>query len=358
MKYALLFILTTLSYSSIAQNTPWTVFWNADTTLKGYTNTKGEVMIPTKVSPVSMARQMDHLMAIIEFDNQTAHSYYINQSKKTFGRDSLYFFDNGTDCEQEGFIRFKDHATDMVGMFNKNGQVVIPATYNMLSKVSNGWVIALQGATKVPLHPYDNDGHFRWKGGNTYLIDTGNQVLIKDFPLDHAINLYAAKKTETPVSNPVRRDFTGTDGQHYSFIDYKKEFHVWLKDSLLQYDTTKLTNGLSDSIYYWQQQWNKVAKADFLEQNKSLLLNKLKQIHDEDTEYHIFIESLNPFIFNSAHFKKYYNNCGESDQRFPVLSLVIDYASPEFKQDSFDFLRTEDGYRLISLSIQKGEIDE
>ena len=46
------------------------------------------------------------------------------------GKDSVYIFDNTPDCENEGFIRFRDHKTDKAGMFNRNGNIVIPAEYN------------------------------------------------------------------------------------------------------------------------------------------------------------------------------------------------------------------------------------
>ncbi len=61
---------------------------------------------------------------------------------------NLYFFDNGPDCESEGFIRFRDRKADKAGLLNSEGEIAIPPVYNDLTNVRNGLVIALMGAKK------------------------------------------------------------------------------------------------------------------------------------------------------------------------------------------------------------------
>ncbi len=37
-----------------------------------------------------------------------------------------------------------DKKTEMVGMFNQNGEIAIPAKYNALSRVENGLIVGLK----------------------------------------------------------------------------------------------------------------------------------------------------------------------------------------------------------------------
>ena len=112
----------------------WTSFWNTDSTLIGFKDKSGAIKIEPRFKGFTNARKFDNIMAVTD---EKWKSYYLTKSGKIIGRDSLHIFDNGADCESEGFIRFKDKKTDQVGMFNSNGDVVIPAEYNDLTRVRN-----------------------------------------------------------------------------------------------------------------------------------------------------------------------------------------------------------------------------
>lgn len=64
---------------------------------------------------------------------------------------------------------------------------------------------------------------------------------------------------------------------------------------------------------------------------------------------HLFIHQMSTAFFN---------NCGESkDWIYPIKDIVISYKEDKCEfQDHLEFLRTDDGYKLISLTIRKGEI--
>jgi len=146
----LTFLLTLISCVSFAQNNePWTAFWNKDTTLVGFKDKNGVVKIEPKfVINMTPAHKFDDIIVVAEEVNGEWKSYYLIKSGRIIGRDSLYMFDNVCDCESEGFIRFRDHKTDKVGVFNKKGDVIIPAEYNEMTRVTNGLIIALKGAEK------------------------------------------------------------------------------------------------------------------------------------------------------------------------------------------------------------------
>ncbi|MEI9958493.1 MAG: hypothetical protein WDM90_19800 [Ferruginibacter sp.] len=78
----------------------------------------------------------------------------------------------------------------------------------------------------------------------------------------------------------------------------------------------------------------------------------------KECDYNIFDEGLNPYIYESEEYKDYFNNCGESkDWLYPIKNIVISYKDKkDLLQNHFEFLRTDNGYKLISISISKGEV--
>lgn len=54
----------------------------------------------------------------------------------------------------------------------------------------------------------------------------------------------------------------------------------------------------------------------------------------------------------------YFNNCNESkDWIYPVKNIIINPKNKtDFKQDHLEFLRTENGYKLISISARKDNL--
>ncbi|MEI6140647.1 MAG: hypothetical protein WCP85_15365 [Mariniphaga sp.] len=304
---------------------------------------------------MNLASKFDDIIAVTEDVNGKWSSYYLTKSGKTAGRDSLFYFDNNCDCESEGLIRFRDHKTDKTGMFNKNGDIVIPAEYNDMTRVRNGMVIALKGAEKKYM---DYGEHFSWVGGEEYLIDTTNKVLIDNFRLDNNQNFFSLKISSNPDSDTLRQNFKGTNGQYYSFIDYEKEFRVWLKTSLLENPTKdRLRLMTFKTIVFWKEPegWVKEDKEAFINRNFDLIKSKLVELSSLNCDYNIFGNGLNPYIFNTEEYTRYFNNCGEPKEWiYPVKDIVINHSKKKklSKQDHLEFLRTVDGYKLISITIQ------
>ncbi len=141
----------------------------------------------------------------------------------------------------------------------------------------------------------------------------------------------------------------------YSFLDYKKEFSSWLNDLI--------RNGLSKERRSWivhtshlfleRTGWLDIERSpQFVERNFELIRGTV-DILRETADYFISMDGLNPFIFEGSEFAGYFNNCGEPKPwRYPVMSVVINRnREGNFRQDHFDFLRTEKGYKLISVSL-------
>lgn len=356
MKLHILTCLLLLTAATLPAQQPdtWTSFWNKDTTLMGFKDKNGVVKIEPRFSGLTTAGQFENITAVMEERDGKWSSYYLTKSGRIVGHDSLYIFDFTPDCENEGFIRFHDRKTDKQGLFNKNGDIAIPAAYNYLSMARNGLVAALTGATKKQMGE-----HHSWEGGKLILTDTNNNVLIDNFTSDlENINYYSLQVTDHPVKDSIRDTFKGVNGRFYSFINYDKEFLSWLRTALLeQFTKNTLLNSSYDKIFYWKEPegWTSEPKNSFINRNFELIKARLLVLNTKDCDYNIFDEHLNPYTYNyeSTEYKHYFNNCGQSKNWiYPVKNVVIDHhIKKELKQDHFEFLRTANGYKLIKISV-------
>jgi hypothetical protein len=362
--FRLIHFFTFLSCSLHAQsNDTWVAFYNNDTTLVGYKDINGSVKIEPKFIDIATPKKFDKIIAAMEQVEGEYKSYYITKNKKIVGRDSVYTFDNSPDCENEGFIRFIDKNVEQVGMLNSNGEVVIPAKYNALSKVTNGIVVALKDAQKKywDKDKHSDCNHFTWTGGKEVLIDTANNLLVDNFKADKLF-LFSHTISPTLKHDPLRETFTGTNGKYYAFINLDKEFKSWLKLSLLNhFNRESLINASHKNITYWKEQegWIIESNTDFINRNFELIKAKLSLLKSSSSDYNISGGTLNSVFHITNDFKDYYNNCGEAKEwAHPVQVVIINYRTKtDFKQDHFEFLRTDHGYRLVSMSIGVGEIE-
>lgn len=353
-QFILTYFLTVTSCVLFGQSIDtWTAFWNKDTTLIGYKDKTGIVKIEPKFTSFTTAKRFHNIIAVMEDLNGNYKSYYLTKSGRIIGKDSLHIFDNGADCESEGFVRFRDKKTDKVGMFNRNGDIVIPAEYNDLTRVRNGMIIALKGAEKKY---WERGEHYSWIGGHELLIDTNNNILIDNFKLDNKLNFFSIEKTKTPHSDTIRKSFLAKDGNYYSFVDFEKEFRQWIRKELINDLTKERLVSVSYDTITWESTdgWAKTDKVKLITDNFTILKNGLLEILQPKTDYFISSDGLNPFMFEGAEFEKYFNNCGESkDWIYPTMSIIITHKDKkDLTQNHYEFLRTDKGYKLICLTLR------
>ncbi len=340
----------------------WTSFYNSDSTLVGFKDEQGKITIEPKFSIFFSANTFHDIMAVTEEQDGKYLSYYLTKSGKIVGRDSMHIYDNGFDCESEGFIRFRDKKSDKVGMFNRNGEICIPAIYDELSRVQNGMVVGLKGAEKKYWDKQRHSGcnHYSWVGGENVLIDTNNQVLIRPFSIATSLNLFSIEKSEDLNPDTTRQSFLATDGSYYSFIDFEKEFMQWISADLLQnIDEDKLLNASYDSIIWSTTTgWAKTAKTNFIPNNFEVLKNGFLELQKPSCEYSLFVEGLNMYEYEGEEFAKYFTSCGEAKEWiYPTINVVISHEEPKsFSQNHYTFLRTDAGYKLISVSVRNAEL--
>ena len=352
----LILLLTTVSFTLFGQSDDiWTAFWNEDTTLIGYKDKNGVIKIEPRFSGLSNMGKFENIIGVIEEINETWSSYYLTKAGKIVGRSSLHFFDFKVDCENEGFIRFRDNEMDKVGMFNRNGDIAIPAEYNDMTRIKNGMAIAIKGAEK-----HWKGEIYSWVGGEEVLIDTLNHVLIENFSYTDDLSFFSLEKTSTPHADTIRKSFLAKDGNYYSFIDFEKEFEQWLKkDLIVDLTSEKLIDNSYDTIT-WRSStgWTGTDRRKFVTDNFFVLRNGMSEILNPECKFFISSDSFFSFMHDDNESEKYYNNCNEfKDWIYPAMKIVISHGEKkDYSQNHYTFLRTDDGYKLISVSIRNDEI--
>ncbi len=340
----------------------WTAFFATDSIRIGYKDQQGVVKIEPKFVGYSYAYKFDNIIAVSEEVGESWKNYYLTKEGRSVGVDSLYIFDNGADCESEGFIRFRDSKTDQVGMLNSKGDIAIPAVYSDLTRVRNGMIVGLKGAEKKYWSAGEHAAcnHFSWSGGQEVLLDTLNNVLVENFSYDYALNFYSLEKSKTPTRDTTRKQFIATDGTYYSFVDFEREFRQWLIDDLLVNLTEEKLIQASYPTITWQSSsgWANTKREKFIADNFATLKSGLSEILETNCDYFIVQDGLNPFMFEGAEFDPYFNNCREAkDWEYPTLTIVVSHRDKKkFTQNHFEFLRTNEGYKLISVTIRNEQV--
>lgn len=369
-------ILTQISFGQTEK--VWIRFYDTTTEKSGYKDLNSNIKIPAKFEAFTRADTFYNIIAINEKVDSSYKSYYLLKDGRKVGKDSVYMFDFTVDCESEGKIIFYDRKKDRVGFFDKNGVAIIPAIYNYISPFRNGLAIAHRNAKRWCWGGEDttNCEHLGWQGGETIFINDKNEILADSLNNNlSSIDWYSKKVNDALVDTSIYISIKGRNNVTYSFIDFEKEFTNWFYKSFLPTLNAKnssFSKVLFTEITYWSETdgWTRLAKKDFLKSfPKALTPNrfqtsKLKQLS-------ISQETTSPFMTESKLFIKYYDACGEHNRyRFPAFDVMLTYYKKRLEpiseieldfdrdyeidfQEHFLFLRTDEGYKLLQVSLKK-----
>lgn len=356
---------------------PWV--WFCDSTkLWGFKDLEGNIKVPAifESSLMSTPDTFYNIIAVSEKRKQ----YYLLKNGKKVGMDSVYTFDWDYDCEQEGKIRFQDHKLNRVGFLDKNGIPIIPAIYCYAHPFRNGLSIVLSGASlkctdeREDVDTTDCD-HYGWVGGVKQVINEKNEILIDSLDLHYSnLDWYSLRMNMPNLDTNLYFTVTGRHGITYSFVDFNKEFKQWFYNVFIPSlrDDGNVRDYLFEKVTTWIEGkgWVNPDKNDFLDQFPFALTTQRFQTNAQK-KISIGQTYFGHFNLDPPTFKKYYNACGYQDDRFPVYIAIVNYnklrqpppttdnegnVEPLYVidyQESFEFLRTENGYRLISASFRK-----
>lgn len=175
-----LFIAVFLSVAICsAQDNPLYFIVTGDLAYQGVRNEQGDTIIPVEYKSLGEfvdGQKVDsRVIDMTGLPSGTSFKANLNRAAQTFhttfdrqGR-VLYhpmLFDNGPDYIQEGVRRFVDINTGKMGLVHPDGHVVIPALYDFLTPLQNGYTTAYNGVERV-----EDDGGEHWtvkpiKGGS------------------------------------------------------------------------------------------------------------------------------------------------------------------------------------------------
>ncbi|VVP61227.1 WG repeat-containing protein [Pseudomonas fluorescens] len=348
----------TLSIPAWTADAPWTAFSHED--MIGFKDARGKVRVEPNLMPgFTNAQRFDRIIAT---GNYTAgSSYYLLRDGRRVMPGSVYSFDSIPDCESEGSIRFRDHEHNTVGFLDGNGRVLIPAEMNEVTPLHNGMAVALKGATRECAEPsvsLEQCEVTLWKGGTTSLIDSQGVTLVKnlhDTRLDN-LDWFSIEVSTQPSTEPSRIAFKGEKGRYYSFVDIEKDFAAWFKNEFLTHldDTTLKANSYKE-VWHDQGSEEHGPSEAMITQFGPALRVRLEVLR-ASSNYGVAIANMgNPLEVERA--PQFFDNCGQFTQwKTPLVSAVEHWEQGSFKSGKhavFNFIRTAEGYRLLSFSIPK-----
>ena len=308
----------------------------------GYIDEKGDTVLPAIYNPIFSLERIYSVGAVNSFDKNIGQ-FYINKLGKKFGRDSTWAWEFSYDTESEGFIRFTvsgwpDRNAHREGMFDWKGNIRIPADYNLLSSMKNGFVFAIKDAKSEPIAP--GAEHYKWVGGKRLLLDSNNNILVSNQneikKLNEDVDYYTYQIAIDSIHEKI--NIKMDNGKYLSFDNLKKDF-ISLVNSKNGYEKLLL-----DSIYI---DTNRSSQSDFVQSEAyDLLKEKLKHtIKIEDIKLSVF----SPYFKIKGNFLTPYmeqKSSGEFFRKKAVIELSLRYAPK--KGFNYTFIRSKgNNYKLI-----------
>ena len=386
ISFILCFFLTQFSFGQTKN--VWVSFYDTTTELTGYKDLLGKIKIPAKFTNFTRADTFYNIIAVTEKVDSTYKNYYLLKNGKKVGQDSVFMFDFTFDCESEEKILFKNNKIDRVGFFDKNGVAIIPAIYNAASPFRNGLAIALKNAKRQCWGENEdtlNCEHLSWSGGESILINDKNEILVDSLKADLSnINWYSLKVNQPNIDTSIWISIQGNNKCSYSFINYEKEFTKWFNSKFLialkAPNSKEFKELLFSKITFWTNK-NGLTSLSGDKFFKSFPAAVTREKFKETNVRKLSIngEDLNEFIFEDKLYNGFYNACGSHNkEKFPLFEVMLTYYKKRKKeleltppagvkpedwklsdfdkkyeidcQEHFEFIRTSEGYKLLSVS--------
>ncbi|WDF69806.1 hypothetical protein PQ465_05375 [Sphingobacterium oryzagri] len=160
IRSSLFFILLISTFFASGQDKLY-LFVTADSASQGLKNQSGEIIIPAVHPYLGRWSAGESIPdSIIDFYGLPKDVTFQYDSIRpaytantTFNREGkvlyhAFFFDNGADYIQEGARRFVDIQSGKMGLIHPYGNVLIPAQYDFLSSLNQGYVMAYNGVKR------------------------------------------------------------------------------------------------------------------------------------------------------------------------------------------------------------------
>ncbi len=366
-------LISPLSY---ATEDVWTAFWDDEHYKRGFKDKNGKVRIPPKFMGMTQATVFKNIIAVMEEKGEgvkggeyerSYDSYYLLKDGRRIDSVDMFTFDNSFDCESDGKVRFRDKQTGGMGYLDGEGEVAIPAIYSIGQPFANGVASVLNGGTLMCGNgqPFSNENrceHAHWQGGESLVIDASNNVILYGLSLGQEFDRYSLTISDNPLNDVAVESFKGVDGKFYNFINREKHFEDWFRQRILnKLSKTNLEKYSFEEItlYDSQRGWYKEPKSKFWANNNKTVLAALSLLKKEGGSFFVTMNNLNRGIYEEDKYREFYAECyNDYENKHPVLSVVANHKHKDLEvQNAFEFLKTVDGYKLISLTVRTAALN-
>ncbi|WP_437921698.1 WG repeat-containing protein [Sphingobacterium sp. LRF_L2] len=160
-RFLILCIFCSLLINIYGQNRALYLFVTADSSFQGIKDQNGAIVVPAQYPVIGQWDAGSEIKdSIIDFYGLPQSAKFTFDSIRvgytyntTFDREGKvlyhpFFFDNGADYIEEGARRFVDINTGKMGLVHPYGKILIPALYDFLTPLNDGYVEAYQGVKR------------------------------------------------------------------------------------------------------------------------------------------------------------------------------------------------------------------
>lgn len=348
MKFFFGVLFFVISSHLLAQKDVWHSFVDDSSGFVGFKNNQGHIMVTPQFSNVGTVLKFENIISVLEEKDGDYYGYYVLKNGQKIGVDSVYVENIHYECEHDGFIRFQDSYTQLVGFFNRQGKVVVPALYNKATPFANGFSFALKDASEKYAEAIDyTEGQYMWENGKNILIDTNNNVVIENISCDFNLDLYSLTVSNSYSTDSTVMSFKGTDGKYYCFVSIKQHFAKWF----LSNRHIIVEECLLDKITYRENysEWQTCSFDELPANYKEKLAQLFLSINFNSSM--VFLADDFPFHVEDAFFQKFLNNCYQFDyQKYPIVALSFS-ENDESDAPTLYFIKQNKTYSLFCFSF-------
>ncbi|MEK6451836.1 MULTISPECIES: hypothetical protein [unclassified Myroides] len=323
-----------------------------------------------KVVDISSCIASSNRIRTIMDDNEEGIStYYLIQkddgSDLVIDQEQVFYYDVGApDFESEGYIRFRDKQTNLVGLYNDKGEIVLSPIYTSLSRVHNGVLYALSDA-KVRNIGRGGDEHIVFEGGKTRLIKPDGTVLINEMLAPNVVlDMYSLSITEQPMQDERYMSLLGVNGKYYNFLNLESYFKRFVEEDFLPKSKGEEWLDFTNENTIVNIELNNGSIGDYEVGKGGVLLRKYEkklkrlfklvdQRRKDSIKFSYRVDNWGGYVddgqIDIEDFGVYYNTTNEwREELFPMFELILKEENKgKYRNNHFDFFRDKKGELVL-----------
>lgn len=323
-----------------------------------------------KVVDISSCIASSNRIRTIMDDNEEGIStYYLIQkddgSDLVINQEQVFYYDVGApDFESEGYIRFRDKQTNLVGLYNDKGEIVLLPIYSSLSRVHNGVLYALSDV-KVRNIGRGGDDHIVFEGGKTRLIKPDGTVLVDEMlEPNKVLDMYSLSITDQPIQDECYSSLLGVKSKYYNFLNLERYFKKFIEEEFLPKSKGKEWLDFTNENTIVNIEIDNGSIGDYEVGKGGALLSKydrelkrlfklVDQVGEESIKLSYGVDNWGGYVddgqIDIEDFVYYYNTTNVwRRELFPMFELIVKEENQgKYRNNHFDFFRDKKGEMVL-----------